>query len=685
MNRFFLTDQEKEIENLSNIYKLSILKHTKNGNLNLLEYSYLLDFYENKGTLVNASWYISLINKLNDTELCSSIEKLFPELFKKKDSQIKFKIKDFKKAIIKDKKQQINFTDDQSVAIQQIFQFLPDYNKNAYLLKGFAGTGKSTTIVEIVTFLLKNKFIKSVAMSACTNKATNVLKYKFQIHIKELYNTFFGKDPPETKSFDEIIGDIETSHNVKIDFITIHKLLKFELDFGSDGQLEFIKKSGKSLLGDYDVIIIDECSMIPVKLAEYIFTELRLKTQKACDNFKKTSKVIICGDPSQLNPVGEDMSVIFIDSIPKKSINKISVDENFFNMYKKDIAENNYKMLVNDIINMQSYTLKQVMRTNRDSVKNVCYQIRLWAMNEIKYPNLKPHIKNGVKVYKYVGGSKINTDWFKKCISYFKSGQNCNTILTWTNKQADEYNMTIRNELFNKKAIKKFEIGDILMLNDFYNLENEKTDYLNDSDNKFYTSEQIKVIKTEIVNKKIPDFNTTLNKIASKLADNKYYDAKQKETVNIINNNTNRSYVCWKLTVTKISDNVSSGDLTTSTLLVIHDDSNNIWDQEKTFISNCIKKLRSILISKLRDKTVTIENNIIKPLWKEWHKNMVEPFANVNYGYAITCHKGQGSNFYNVFVDIDDITKNDKHEETKKCIYTAITRTSNELHILMAS
>ena len=42
---------------------------------------------------------------------------------------------------------------------------------------------------------------------------------------------------------------------------------------------------------------------------------------------------------------------------------------------------------------------------------------------------------------------------------------------------------------------------------------------------------------------------------------------------------------------------------------------------------------------------------------------MIQPFANVNYGYAITCHKGQGSNFYNVFVDIEDIVKNNKEEE----------------------
>jgi ATP-dependent exoDNAse (exonuclease V) alpha subunit len=90
------------------------------------------------------------------------------------------------------------------------------------------------------------------------------------------------------------------------------------------------------------------------------------------------------------------------------------------------------------------------------------------------------------------------------------------------------------------------------------------------------------------------------------------------------------------------------------------------------------------LVSKFRTKASTIDNHITKKLWKDYHKNLVAPFANVNYGYAITCHKGQGSNFFNVFVDVDDIVKNGRENETKKCLYTALTRASNELHMLLS-
>jgi hypothetical protein len=357
---------------------------------------------------------------------------------------------------------------------------------------------------------------------------------------------------------------------------------------------------------------------------------------------------------------------------------------------RSDTVKLRYKSLIHDIINMPCTTLKKVMRSKLDSVTKICYQIRLWAIGEVKIPDLKPHIKNGVHAYKYNGEHKIKTEWFKKCIEYYKKGNNCNIILTWTNKQAIEYNQTIRSIIFGKNNINAFEIGDILILSDFYNVDDDQHDYVNENDNKFYTSEQIKVVRIEIINKKVNDFSLGLNKKASKLQNSKHYETKYKQIIDIINKSTTRSYKCWKLQVKRISDSSGTSDINKDndsnlcTIYVIHEDSKIMWSREIEFMSSNIKKLRSTLVSRFKDKKSPIENNIIKPLWREWHKNAIDPFANVNYGYAITCHKGQGSNFYNVFVDIDDIVKNNREDETKKCLYTAMTRTSNELHILLS-
>ena len=70
-------------------------------------------------------------------------------------------------------------------------------------------------------------------------------------------------------------------------------------------------------------------------------------------------------------------------------------------------------------------------------------------------------------------------------------------------------------------------------------------------------------------------------------------------------------------------------------------------------------------------------------LWKDWQMNVIDIFAQLNYGYCITVHKSQGSTFKNVFIDIFDIFENKNKEEVLKCLYTAITRTSDSLELLI--
>ena len=78
-----------------------------------------------------------------------------------------------------------------------------------------------------------------------------------------------------------------------------------------------------------------------------------------------------------------------------------------------------------------------------------------------------------------------------------------------------------------------------------------------------------------------------------------------------------------------------------------------------------------------------IDQIIIRPLWKEYNTIFVSPFANVICSHSTTSHKAQGSSYYDVFIDLDDILKNGNINEMKRCIYTAITRAVNELHILI--
>ncbi|AYV75955.1 MAG: UvrD-family helicase [Terrestrivirus sp.] len=96
-----------------------------------------------------------------------------------------------------------------------------------------------------------------------------------------------------------------------------------------------------------------------------------------------------------------------------------------------------------------------------------------------------------------------------------------------------------------------------------------------------------------------------------------------------------------------------------------------------------IKKFRKEMNQEYTESIRRVDKEIIRPLWRHHNKLFVDQFANVNYGNSHSVHKSQGSSFYNVFVDTDDILNNKNEDEAKRCIYTAFTRSSNELHILV--
>lgn len=56
-------------------------------------------------------------------------------------------------------------------------------------------------------------------------------------------------------------------------------------------------------------------------------------------------------------------------------------------------------------------------------------------------------------------------------------------------------------------------------------------------------------------------------------------------------------------------------------------------------------------------------------------------YLEVDYGYAITVHKSQGSTYDDVFVEYGNLSANNKDCEKSKLLYTAITRSAGKLHI----
>ena len=141
-----------------------------------------------------------------------------------------------------------------------------------FLLSGQAGTGKTTTIRYFLQSLSGQDL--KIAITTPTNKSLRVIK--------------------------ESIGDLSIP-GVTLVFKTIYSLLNLRLE-PSGAVKELVDKSdGKNDATSFDLIVIDEASM----LQNIVLTHLDRKT------IFTGTKIVLLGDNEQLPPVNEEESAIW--------------------------------------------------------------------------------------------------------------------------------------------------------------------------------------------------------------------------------------------------------------------------------------------------------------------------------------------------------------------------------------
>ncbi|PNQ72352.1 ATP-dependent endonuclease [Hanstruepera neustonica] len=192
-------------------------------------------------------------------------------------------------------KQQFPFnpTLKQDIVLQQLSEFI--FNKNnreLYLLKGYAGTGKTTIIGTIVTNLWKAK--KSAVLMAPTGRAAKVI------------SNYSGKEA-----------------------FTIHKKIYFPKKEKSGG-VKFVLQPNKH---KNTLFIVDESSMIPDTPGESKLFE----NGSLLDDLMQyvysghNCKLLLIGDTAQLPPVKLDLSPALDDNTLSmhynKDVTKMELDE----------------------------------------------------------------------------------------------------------------------------------------------------------------------------------------------------------------------------------------------------------------------------------------------------------------------------------------------------------------------
>lgn len=661
------TVDKTETEDNGNIKKF-FNDALNNRYINIAEYDYCINHTLSECKLKNSSVLHDTLAKIKNMEIPK-------EIVIQTADQLVEQMKNEREKII-------SFNDERMIAIKQIFDMIIDCKQKIFGLFGYAGSGKTTLIMELVLFLVTHKLIHSIVFSAPTHKALNVMKTNFSKLLNVLLEHF---NIQQTNSFENNLRGL-LSANVRIEFSTIHRLLDYSMEFSNTGEKIFTKKStGKNAknlnLDKYDLIIIDECSMIPLQIIIELFNEI----QKYNDD-NKIPKIMFSGDPAQLPPVNEKKSSIFTKHESEFSLESYLQNAPRTNtLITDEYLESEYKKVMKQIMEMKTVTLKQIFRNNRSNVLGLCDNIRKWVSDDVKTLSLGNYGGNGVYFYKCNEKNKTDrtkTKWFKKCVEKFKAGETSNVILTWTNQSSELYNNTVRKILTGKDDIGKYEIGDVLILNDFYMFQDENDDNNTQQLTRFYTSEQLKITGLEECDFTVKTLKIDIPVSIKSLSCANDLIKQCRLVTNKINRMTTKTYHIWKMTVLRLGSDVDMENKT-ATINVIHDTSSKQLNDDAEFVCKTLKYFTDYCSSTYPKQMKTIEKYLLKLFWIYYDTNYISPFANVIFGYSITTHKAQGSTFYNVFIDAVDIFKNTNETETKRCIYTAHTRCANEVHILI--
>lgn len=204
----------------------------------------------------------------------------------------------------------------------------------------------------------------------------------------------------------------------------------------------------------------------------------------------------------------------------------------------------------------------------------------------------------------------------------FKHDSDYAKVLAWTNKAVDRMNRLIREMIYVGGPLQRIMIGEKLIANKpIVEISKGIKTIL------FSTNDEFEVLSHEIKTDKRNFF---------------YYD-------------------------TIVQETLISGEKVRKTIRILHEESHADFE----------KKLNEIKLAAMAEKDPTRK----KSEWRYYY-DFMGSFAQINYNYAISCHKSQGSSYRNTFVLEDDIDQNKKIIERNRIKYTAITRASEKLYLI---
>lgn len=272
----------------------------------------------------------------------------------------------------------------------EIFNTITSLRTNVFsqtLLTGYSGTGKSFLVSKIIEELISKNSSISIGITAPTNKAVRVLKN---------------------------LSMISETHS-QVTFNTLHSLLGLKRDITHEGKEVYKSEFNSGSIGEFDIILVDEVSMLDNELYKILITNARIHK----------IMLLFIGDRGQIPPVNGGESVLFNSQL-----------DNSFNLTKiiRQANGNPIIALAEKIRNNQSFVSENNIDTNNNGVVFLKINTEMEVLNKF-----------------------FNSENFKKEPNFVK-------VLAWTNSAVDYYNDNIRKLIYGDKC-GKLCVGEKMVCN----------------------------------------------------------------------------------------------------------------------------------------------------------------------------------------------------------------------------
>lgn len=503
----------------------------------------------------------------------------------------------------------ISLTDDQEVAFREITDFVKsdDY---IHTLSGFAGTGKTFLTKYIFWWAQDNNI--TVAGIAPTHKARKVLE-----------------------------KSLNTASFVQAVTMTVAKFLYKMKQHSYVGSKNF-KGTGKSYAPLYDLFLIDECSMISDKDVDEIVKHIKQNKKKA----------LFIGDPAQIpNPVQK------FEKNPDGTISK------------KDSKS----------FDFPTSRLTTIVRQSEDSpLLDIYTKIR---KNLFKDPKIKRenHVVDGKGVKFYTDGDRFKKK-IKRDIEKVKDKpENLleYKVVTYTNDSVREFNKYIRGLL---EYEGKFVVNDLLM---GYNnvgfpipiIENGQEYFVkritiaNSYPVKFY--KECFNSSGHVLDLEIAEADNVVQIFVPNITSpqNRSLFLKLRELANKVNqkNSTKEDFKRYSHLKNQVifMENVYEYEGRVVSESQLKDNHPKLFNSASYYIDSNEGKLSlkdSKSVRKMKDRYPGLLEYRVsdsKPISDA--ERLVDRYQlidkDIDYGYALTCHKAQGSTYHTVYIDESNFNK----------------------------